>query len=217
MPVNSSVHPSAKPCTGTSSLIPPANHGKRTAYAPRYIHVLSVFRSCSLPPKRLCRIANPGFESPFGRTPTIFGSHASTASSGNDSPFVVYESCGRSPEQRTTDRPSPSSAKGVLLVGPPGTGKPGVGCSNGSDSRKRLQSGLRPSLAQGLPVAVGSLVRQRRVLRRHAARLCSRETRLHGRRSCRERHDADGGVPWRHALSTVRGQRSGGPSASHLM
>ena len=38
------------------------------------------------------------------------------------------------------------------------TRQPSVGRSNGSDSRKCLQSGLRLGLAQGLPVAVGALV-----------------------------------------------------------
>ena len=39
-----------------------------------------------------------------------------------------------------------------------GTFTESTGRSNGSDSRKRLQSGLRLGLAQGLPVAVGALV-----------------------------------------------------------
>src|ERR1700752_3689291 len=51
----------------------------------------------------------------------------------------------------------------------PSPKQPAVGISNGSDSRQRLQSGLRLSLAQRFPVAAGALVAevgQVRVLRR---------------------------------------------------
>src|SRR4029077_961733 len=40
----------------------------------------------------------------------------------------------------------------------PSPKQPAIGRSNGSDSRKRLQGGLRLGRARGLPVAVGALV-----------------------------------------------------------
>src|SRR5437899_5391731 len=64
---------------------------------------------------------------------------------------------------RAATQASPERQRGSLRVvkyksRAPSPNQPAVGRSNGSDSRKRLQSGLRLGRAQGLPLAVGALV-----------------------------------------------------------
>src|SRR5580765_1859454 len=87
---------------------------------------------------------------------------AARAMRGPDAPGSAHCSGRGSSRTRKARWLSVPLARSLRVVGydlrAPSSRQPALDRSNGKDSRKRLQSGLRLGLAQRLPVAVGALV-----------------------------------------------------------